>query len=62
MSELAYQDGYSQASRQLDGVTDEIENSLRALRNVPRVLVRRGSRQAATAGLFGPRVAASTLP
>jgi signal transduction histidine kinase/ActR/RegA family two-component response regulator len=61
MSELAYQDGYSQASRQLNGVTDEIENSLRALRNVPRVL---SGEEAVKRQLqaHGPRVAASTLP
>jgi signal transduction histidine kinase/ActR/RegA family two-component response regulator len=61
MSDLAYQDGYSQASRQIDGVTDEIENSLRALRNVPRVLsgedaVRRQLQP------FGSSIAASSLP
>ncbi|MBI5898567.1 MAG: response regulator [Rhodocyclales bacterium] len=61
MSELAYQEGYAQASRQVDGVADEIENSLRSLRNVPRVLsgedaVRRQLQA------FGPHVAASALP
>ncbi|MBI5107875.1 MAG: response regulator [Rhodocyclales bacterium] len=61
MSELAYQEGHAQASRQVDVITDEIESALRNLRNVPRVLAGEEAvrRQLAR---FDPRDLPASLP
>ena len=60
VTDQAYQDGRKQAEQQIESVTSEIDNAIRILRNVPRLLavedtVRR------ELGLFGPQVVASTL-
>ncbi len=60
VADQAYQDGRKQAEQQIEAVTNEIDNAIRILRNVPRLLsgeetVRR------ELGRFGPQVVASTL-
>ncbi len=61
MSDLAYHEGYSQASRQVDVITDEIESSLRNLRNVPRVLAGEDAVRRQLA-LFGPGELPASMP
>ena len=61
MSDLAHQEGYAQASRQIDGIVDEIENALRGLRNLPRVLAGEDAVRRQLAA-FGPREQPSSLP
>ena len=61
MSDLAYQEGYSQASRQVDVITDEIESALRNLRNVPRVLAGEEAVRRQLA-IFSPREMAAAMP
>ncbi len=61
VADQAYQDGSRQAEQQIEAVTSEIDNAIRILRNVPRLLageetVRR------ELGRFGPQVVASILP
>ena len=62
MSELAYQDGHAQASRQVDGIAEEIEANLRNLRGVPRVLAGEEAvrRQLALFGARDPRMSLSS--
>ena len=60
MSDLAYQEGHAQASRQIDGIADEIENALRGLRNLPRVLASEEAVRRQLAA-FGPREQPSPL-
>ncbi len=61
MSDLAYQEGHAQASRQVEVITDEIESALRNLRNVPRVLAGEAPVRRELA-LFGPRELPATMP
>jgi C4-dicarboxylate-specific signal transduction histidine kinase len=61
MSERVYSEGLADARRQLDGISGNIDNSLRVLRGIPRVLagettVRRELLR------FGPQVEPSTVP
>ncbi len=61
MSDLAYQEGIAQARKQIDGVTQEIDNALGTLRNVPRILASEAAVRSQL-GQFGPRAAPSSLP
>ncbi len=61
MSERVHSEGQADARRQLDGIAGNIDNSLRVLRGIPRVLsgettVRRGLLR------FGPQIEPSTEP
>ncbi len=61
LSDLVYQERFAEAHKQIDGIVDNIDSTLRILRNVPRILageetIRRQLR------VLGPDVAASTLP
>jgi signal transduction histidine kinase/ActR/RegA family two-component response regulator len=61
MADLAYREGLVQARKQIDGITGEIENSLKILRSIPRVLAsEQGVRK--ELGLFGPAAAPSAIP
>lgn len=61
MSDRVYSEGFADARKQLDGIADDIDNALRILRNVPRILageeaVRR------ELSLLGPQTVPSVLP
>ncbi len=60
MADQAYREGYAQAHSQLDGITGEIDNALRILRNMPRVLAGEDAVQKQL-GTFGPQVQPSRL-
>ncbi len=60
MSVTAYQEGVVKAYEQLDGVTDDIDSSLKTLRGVPSVLASEVSVRRQLA-LFGTRATASKL-
>ncbi len=59
--DVAYRDGLAQARKQLDGITGEIDNSLKILRNVPRIL---GAEQLVRrrVEVFGTSTVPSALP
>jgi signal transduction histidine kinase/ActR/RegA family two-component response regulator len=61
VADQAYQDGRKQAEQQIEAVTSEIDNAIRILRNVPRLLA---GEEALHRELerFGPQVVASILP
>jgi C4-dicarboxylate-specific signal transduction histidine kinase len=61
MSDLAYSEGTSQALKQLDGIAGEIDNALRILRNVPRIIAGEDS-VLEHLQLFGPQAQASRIP
>ena len=60
ISDLAYQEGGAQARKQLDGITGEIDNALRILSNVPRIVAGDSSVQRQLAR-FGPQASPSTV-
>ena len=60
MSDLAYREGFVQARRQIEGITVEIDNALRVLSSVPRILAGEEAVQRQL-GQFGPRAVPSRL-
>ena len=61
LRDIAYREGSAQAHKQLDGITDIIDDAVRILRNVPRILAsEKGVRQ--QLGQFGPQAEPSKLP
>ena len=61
MSERVYSEGMADARRQLDGIAGNIDNSLRVLRGIPRVLARETAVRRELLR-FGPQVEPSAVP
>ncbi len=61
MSDLAYSEGTIQALKQLDGIAAEIDNALRILRNVPRIIAGEDSVREHLQP-FGPQAQVSRIP
>ena len=60
MANQSYREGHTQAHQQLDGITSEIDDALRILRNVPRILAGEDAVQKHLSQ-FGPKALPSRL-
>lgn len=61
MSDRVYREGFADARKQLDGIADDIDNALRILRNVPRILAGEEAVRRELSRL-GPQAVPSVLP
>lgn len=60
LADQSYQDSLIQANKQINGITDEVDNAIRVLRNLPRILAQEEATRNNLAQ-HGPAVKASTL-